>query len=321
MEYLISTILKHKQDNHPGAYSLLNMQYLRNIVPNAHLYLKFLKDQEIIEWQNYCAGRNSRMYRLKKQYDGSTVYRTLTDHSLIRRIDNQHSHLKLRNSKKYKELNRYVYSVSIDFESAIHTVNDTYQYSINKNREKAEARRTFSMAEISKIESGEIYIKVNGTNGRYDSNYTRLPSELVQHLTFDGTPLTEIDIVNSQPFFASALFAPSPEIEIIINRMIGKKYTMYIKSLHLSEYEDVKQYRLLVTRGEFYKYMMGKFTENGIPFTDRANFKEQLFTVFFGKNNAIHYSKSVKLFNSLFPNVYKVFSIIKENGHNKLVLC
>ena len=32
MQYIVSTIVKHPQDKHPGAYSLLNMRYLNVIV-------------------------------------------------------------------------------------------------------------------------------------------------------------------------------------------------------------------------------------------------------------------------------------------------
>src|ERR1035437_5017940 len=63
MEYLISLIITHKQDKHPGAYSLLNMQYMQNVVPQANDYLDFLLDKNIIERINYLAGRNSYMYR------------------------------------------------------------------------------------------------------------------------------------------------------------------------------------------------------------------------------------------------------------------
>lgn len=320
MEYLLSTILSHKQDNHQGAYSLLNMQYLRNIIPNANDYLNFLKQENVIEWVNYLRGRNSRMYRLTSQYDGPVEYRTLTDQQLARRIDKAYSQLKLRNSKKYPQLNKYVYSVSIDAEAAIHTVNNTYQYTYKENKAKAEARRAFSLAEISNIEAGKIYIKVSATNGRYDTNYTRLPSELTQHLSIDDIPLNEVDIINSQPFFAAALFNPTPGIETIISRYLGKKFTMYLISLHLAERKDVKLYMLLVTTGTFYEYMMQQFRDNKITFTDRSNFKEQLFTVFFCKNSAIQYSRSVKLFASLFPNVYTLFTAIKENEHNRLAI-
>lgn len=320
MQYIISAILTHKQDKHPGAWSVLNMQYLKNIVPQADKYVNYLKTENIIECKNHYAGRNSRLYRLTRDHEGPAIYRTLTDQNLARRMEKTYSQIKQKNSRKYKILNKYVYAVGIDIDKALHTIDEKYKAGLMQDSLKAEARRTFSLAEIMNISSKQIYTKVNNTNGRYDTNFTRLPSELVPCLTIDGTPLTEIDIVNSQPLIASALFDPSPEVEKIMVKYLGKKYTMYIKNLHLTDFADVMQYRILVKNGQFYEFMMQKFQQNKIPFTDRQDFKKQLFTIFFGRVNAIHYSPAVRLFKALFPNIYNLFTGIKADNHNRLAI-
>jgi len=320
MQYIVSSIMKHPQDKHPGAYSVLNMQYLRNIVPQANQYIDYLKEAGKIEFINYLEGRNSRLYRMRQAYRGPAVFRTVTDNRLNRRIAENHNKMKLRNSKKYPKLNEYVYSVSIDYPEALHTIDQQYNYHYVEDPAKAEARRTYSLAEVEKIHAGEIYIRVNGTNGRYDTNYTRLPSELVEHLTIDGVPLTEIDIRNSQPFFAVGLFNPSPEVEKVMEAYLGHRLTMYTKSLQVFKYEDAKLYTSLVEKGQFYEFMLEKFRLNGIEYRDRAAAKEAIFTIFFGKNSAIHYSAAVKLFRSLFPNVYRLFEGIKEKEHNRLAI-
>ena len=140
------------------------------------------------------------------------------------------------------------------------------------------------------------------------------------HLKIDGLPLTEIDIRNSQPFFAVALFNPSPEVEAVMNDYLGSRLTMYIKSMQLSQFEDVKLYTSLVTSGTFYEFMLDKFKLNGIEYPDRAAAKEAVFTIYFGKNSAVNYSSAVKLFRSLFPNVYRLFEAIKEKEHNRLAI-
>lgn len=320
LKYLISVIVSHKKDKHPGAYSQLNMQYLKNIVPKADKYLNYLREMGIIEWINYSAGRNSRMYRITKHYEDKPEFRTITDNYLIRRISQNDKRIKLRNSKKYPELNRFVYQVKIDVNAAMQTIERTCQDNINsddeKTRMKAKARRTFSIAEILKIQSGQIYIKVSSTNGRLDTNYTRLPSELIKHLSINGKPLNELDIKNAQPFFAIGLFSPLPEIQ----KLIGQSFIMYAKSLQLTEKEDVILYTYLVVRGKFYDYMMKKFWLNEIPFADRQDLKEQIFTIFFGKNNSVNYSPAVKIFAEEFPNVFRLFSAIKKQKHNKLAI-
>jgi hypothetical protein len=317
LQYLISLILTHKQDNHPDAWSLLNMRYMKNIIYNADQYLNFLRLQGIIEWKNYSAGRNSRLYRLINE--GRTDYRTISDRKLIFKIEDNKRKIKLRNSKMYPKLNEYIHKVKIDYKAALKTVESEYHKNINEGNLKAEGRRTFSLAEIEKIHSGPIYIKVNPTNGRLDSNFTRLPSELVPHLTIDDSHLIELDIRNSQPFFAASLFNPTYEILNIMNNFLGHSFTMYIKSLHLSDYKDIKLYTSLVTLGEFYDpFMIEKFKEAKISFKERDDVKEQMFIVFFGKSNAYKYNPAARLFKSIFPNVQILFDAIKKDEHNRL---
>jgi hypothetical protein len=319
LQYLISLILSHKQDNHPGVYSLLHMPYILNVIPQADKYLKFLKDQNIIQWKNYCAGRNSRMYRLINE--GKTEFRAITDKKLIRRIEKNRISIAKRNSKKYPALNSFIYKIKIDHESALKTIESVYQQNKIMDIKNAEGRRTFSLSEINRIQNDEIYIKVNPTNGRLDSNYTRLPGELIQHLTIDGNPLIELDIRNSQPFFAGSLFNPTSEIENIINKYCGHSLTMLLKSLQVSECKDVKLYLSLVTEGTFYDpFLMDKFNENGIHYDSRDDLKKQLFVIFFGKNNADKYSNPARLFKSIFPNVQKVFDLIKKDQYNALAI-
>ena len=316
-QYLISLILSHKQDNHPDAWSLLNMGYMKNIVYNADQYLNFLRERKIIEWINYLKGRNSRMYRLINE--GRTECRAISDRKLIFKIEENRRNVQLRNSKMYPALNENIYKAGINYEAAKKTIESEYLKNIKKGYKKVEGRRTFSLAEIEKIQSGEIYIKVNQTNGRLDSNYTRLPSELVQHLTIDGNYLAELDIRNSQPFFVAPLFNPTPEIEKLMIRFLGRRFTMYVISLQLPECEDVKLYTSLVTSGEFYDpFLMNKFKETGIPFKDREDLKEQIFIVFFGKSDAYKYNPAARLFKATFPNVQILFDAIKKDEHNRL---
>lgn len=316
LQYLIHLILSHKQDNHPGSYSLLNSVYMRNVVPHADQYLRFLRDEYIIEWINHCAGRNSRMYRLKEE--GKTEYRSLSDKKLINRIEQNRRNIGRQNSKKYPVLNSYIHKVQIDYTAALRTIDSEYERRSQTDQVKAERRRTFSLAEIERIRSGEIYIKCNMTNGRLDSNYTRLPGELIKHLTIDGKYLFELDIKNSQPFIAACLFNPTPGIEKIMSRYLGKSFTILSKSLQLDQYEDVKLYTSLVTSGKFYQFMMSKFTECDIEYVDMDDLKEQMFIVFFGKKGSAIYSKAAKLFRALFPHVCNLFELIKEGNHNKL---
>lgn len=314
LEYLIHLIISHKQKKHKGSWSVLNMGYMTNIVPQANRYLTFLRDSGVIEWMNYSADRFSRKYRLVHQ--GKTEFRTITDQQLIRRIEANRKALSVRNSKKYPHLNRWIYKVEIDWDSALQTIEQIYK----DNSKKNDGWRTYALAAIDRIRIGELYISVNKTNNRLDSNFTNLPKELVQHLVIGGKHLYELDISNSQPFFSACLFQPTQEIEKIMVDYLGKSHIMLIKSLELSDKEDVKRYCSLVGTGKFYEYMAKRFKEEGIEFTNRADVKKEIFIVFFGKSTTEKYNKAVKLFKKEFPTVYRLFRSIKKQNNNRLAI-
>jgi len=76
LKYILSLITTHKEDSDPGAYSILNMEILRTIVPQANDYMSFLHEWGIIEYENYSSGDYSRKYRITDRYDGfNTVYK------------------------------------------------------------------------------------------------------------------------------------------------------------------------------------------------------------------------------------------------------
>ena len=105
-----------------------------------------------------------------------------------------------------------------------------------------------------------------------------------------------------------------------MRRFLGNSMTIFIKALNISECVDVKKYTSLVTTGKFYDFMMTKFREHNIAFTDRKDFKQQLFIVFFGTCNAYIYNPAAKLFKRIFPNVQRLFDVIKKEHYNKLAI-
>jgi len=316
LEYIVSLILTHKQKKFPGSYSLLTMEYMKNIIIRADEYINFLRDSNVIEWVNHSEGRNSRMYRLTKEHEGPAVWRPITDMNIIYRIEKNRRSLKFRNSKKYPILNKYVNMVTIDLEPALRAIEEEYQIRSQSTdpeiRDKATSRRTYSLAEVFKIHEGSIYIKVNKTNYRYDTNYTRLPGELVGYLRINGQQLREFDIVNSQPFFVNGLINPSPEIE----RIIGRSLSIYNISLNLPNKQDVRCYQSLTSEGKFYDFMMSEFDKAGIKYTDRKDFKDQLFTVYYGTNGID--TPSVRLFRDKFPTIHQMFTYIKRDDNADL---
>lgn len=324
MEYLIHLILTRKQvdkNNYAHAYSILNMEYMNNVIPQASKYLHLLQEEGIIEWINYKAGRNSRLYRLVNE--GWTEQVPITDMKIIRRIEKNKPQLARRNSKKYPFLNKAIKKVVIDFEQALQAIDNKYQENIQTGMDAdgAEARRTYALSAISRIHAKEIYIKTNTTNLRLDSNFTNLPGYLMRYCHIDGQSFIEMDITNSQPYFAGALFNPTKEVLEVMEGFLPQSYLMSVKPLLNNESQDVKLYCSLVSSGKFYEYMAEQFRERGLTeHTDRKALKAQIFEVFFGKVYAEKWNDGVKLFKELFPTVHHVFVQIKKKEHNRLAI-
>ena len=317
--YLIYLIVSHRQEPHPGSYSVLNMQYMENVVPRAHEYLRYLKEHGIIEWvnhANYEGLRHSRLYRLTDKHGGETVCRTLKEKKLEHFVELHYMALRKSNSRAYPELNKWVYKVRINEAEALAAVEREFTANVQRNKLYAYRARDFGRIEIDKIVKKRIYIRVNKTNGRYDTNFTRLPGYLVPYLTINNSSLVEIDIANSQPFFAACAFNPTSEIAGII-----RKSSLYQKYSPIDiDTQDIKEYTKLVTSGRFYDFMMSKFDEARITYYDRADFKEKLFLVYFGRVDTKYTSRAVRLFAKLFPTVSQFFNQVKADQHNQLAI-
>lgn len=305
--------MSKKQKKHEGSYSPLTMEYLRNIVPNAHLYMKYLRDLDLIEWVNHSQGRNSRMYRLVKE--GRTVSREIQDQQLINRIEAAYRKKRLHNSKKYPFLNKSIYNATIDFEAAKAEIDQEYEILRN------DSRRNYFLSRIQEINSAQIKISVNDTNKRLNSTFTNLPPYLTKHLRLNGYPPVELDLVNSQPFVLATMINPRPAMEEIIVRSISHTIINHTKKLKLHQREDVNHYTSLVTSGTFYDYMAEQFQANGIPFKDRDDLKQQLFGVFNGHNRLIRskkYGDVIRLFRHLFPGIYGLLYSMKLIRHKEV---
>jgi hypothetical protein len=75
---------------------------------------------------------------------------------------------------------------------------------------------------------------------------------------------------------------------MIMKEHLSTKATMRLLNLHVANTPEYKYYTTLTSNGEFYAVMMDEFVRHNIKFTDREDFKKQIFTVFFGRNDAIN---------------------------------
>lgn len=147
--------------------------------------------------------------------------------------------------------------------------------------------------------------------------------------------LCSIDISNSQPFLLNSvlnieLYRKNNMRERIMrtnhkfnNHKIAE-LERFINSV--SKEKDVIQFQGFINSGQFYEEFGKVLQSKGIiehscdSDSLRKIAKNITFCVLFNTNYAIRYNDSVKIFESLFPNVYKIMSMIKLKCHPTLAV-
>jgi hypothetical protein len=100
---------------------------------------------------------------------------------------------------------------------------------------------------------------------------------------------------------------------------------MMLKSLRLSQQQDVARFVLLVSKAGFYKFMEVEFLKVGlhIPVVDSIKVSDEckkiIFTILFEENHLT--SKAKKIFQKHFPNVDKAFSVLRMVNYTDFVNC
>ena len=251
--------------------------------------------------------------------------------------------LRNENDPTTKLLNK----LKIDYEAASEWLDEYEKVKINKinmdseNNKEERIKRAIETTEDLKylallINQEKAYYSFSGYGHRFYNPITNLKSELRKFLTYDGQPLIEIDVKNSQPFLIPNLFVPSfwensrnsgeklrlKDIDKELNRIINnnnklKDIVTFLKtpeSLDQQEFEFKKITDLVMT-AQFYEYIQLHF-ESLYPerFNNRKNVKKEVMRIFYAENIDVHkpFYKPSKTFQSHFPYVFELLRLIKE---------
>jgi hypothetical protein len=187
----------------------------------------------------------------------------------------------------------------------------------------------------------KAHYSFSGAGHRFYTPISNLKRELRNFLTYDGQPLIEVDMKNSQPFLATKLFdlpfwqhsKNSKNLNLkgldtdIYNKVKNNNYyndiiTLLKTSETLNHKEsDLEKYVYLVVNGRFYEYIQEHF-ERLFPerFNCRCNVKQEVLRIFYveNKNTDKSFYQPCKIFKYHFPLVYELFRLIKETQSNYL---
>jgi len=298
----------------------LHSHTLRDIIGRKIFYVirNNLLTKEVIEMDHsYLVGEYSKSYRLTDQYRNVKHKKIeITDERIIQRLSKHKLKLvsEIPDGSEYDLLLDNLYRIGIDHTEAIKFINCNYSGD-------PDIYNAYKVS-IDYIHEQILFFKVDDIAGRVHTNITNLSRELRQFLRFEGKPLINIDISNSQPFLFNIL------IQNYLNSKQVKTYfsyynnnitnTNYLNPPYVVTIPDIDKYERLTSEGRFYEYLM---KEGGLKNECRQEFKKSFFgKVFFCQSRDQYTYKEAKLFRKLFPNVYNIILHYKSEDYKQLAI-
>lgn len=194
----------------------------------------------------------------------------------------------------YEHLFNFIHQIKIDYSAAMKYINENYV----PFSDDYESRRL----SIELIDGKDIFFKVDKKGNRAHTNLTNLASDLRQFIRYNGKKLGQVDLRNSQPF--------------LLNLVIKNK----INLLSLEQTNEYALYKKLTENGEFYEYLMSEFGIASDNEHDRKDFKLLFFGRVFFDVNRKELKKEEKLFQELFPTIFRIIREIKQDDYTQLAL-
>jgi hypothetical protein len=295
LKEIISIIATHIRKDDAG-WAALKMEYLRKQIPQADKYIEELRRLVIIERSGYaCIGKTSYKYRFTLAYRTKYIRLPSKNLNLIRRNAKLGTTMKKRNSKKYPDQNQFLRGMTIEKESLefIKSFTDEEKYN-------------YSVSSITRIRASDIFFIIDDTARRYHSNLTNLPKELRQFIRINGKSLVNLDTKNCQPYLSILILNNPGKVAKFAH---SQHLRMVLESLEVKQTEDVSRYISLVKNGQIYEYLLENFKQYGLNIQTRDDVKKLVLQILFDRNN--HSSCARKIFDFLFPEVSRVFSLVR----------
>jgi len=355
---LLNSRAKHRKqiEKKRNLFVPLSSNILQEVAYDYKKYLDFLLKTKIILTDNHFRrGIKCFGYRFTDPYTGQrnkTI--TVSSYSLKKARSRA---IQKRNQELKKELRRYRYItkwwdsglLKIDVEAA-HMWLDQYEIEkiqIIKNEAIPDKEFRIKMAIETTVDFKTLVNAINyhkatysfsGKSHRFYNPITNIKKELRDFLTYDGQRLVEIDLKNSQPFFATCLldlsfWESTKKLNLkninkgiyntILKNLVFEDIITLLKSPESLVYKgiDAKKYSNLVINGHFYEYLSKHFKlKYPDRFNSRNNIKQEVLRIFFVENRKINlrFYRPCQTFSRHFPTISKLFYLIKSVETNFL---
>jgi hypothetical protein len=329
-------------------------------VYNYELYLDFLIREKILYTNNrFIPGERCRGYCFTEPYNGRKLKRIEVKNYILKK------NLRIRaiawDEKRKDEMRGYSYlqkwwekgKLKIDQEGAFKWIE---HYREKKLKELGQKKRVKKRAEkiqtihntaenfkllVYAINEGTKYYRFSGRGHRFYNPISNLKKELRDFLTYDGKPLADVDISNSQPFLFLMLLRPSFWRSIKVNgpgllclerldkemydelrsRGVVDHIIILLKSLEVADNEEnsVSKFTDLVVSGKFYQYIQEHFQPiYHERFDKKEKVKKEVLRILYldPAENGDVFHLPCQTFEWHFPEVYRLFELIKSIEHS-----
>ncbi len=359
---LVNSRAQHRKEiNEKGnSFVPLSSEILQEVVHDYKKHLDFLLSNGILLTDNhFIEGEKCRWYCFNHPYAGQRLKEVKVYNYKLKQAIRRAAHK--RNEKLKKALRGYNYltkwwdegKLEIDLKAA-HLWIEKYKKEkidsiennpsiVDKNlaiENAIDTTEDFKYLALS-IHTNNHKYSFSGEGHRFYNPISNLKRELRGFLSYDGQPLVDIDIKNSQPFLSTALFQSSfwkkqcrgksqiltlEEIsKEIFNKVSKEQYYKHIITLLktseslVNRESPFKKFIDLVKNGTFYEYIQEHF-EPLYPtkFDTRGKVKVAVLTIFYIENYIAVHHKPSQTFKEHFPEVYELFRLIKGIQNNYL---
>lgn len=356
---------RKKMNKQDTVYTPLWATMLDEVVHNYNKYLSFLVTEGILitDWF-FLIGKKCRGYAFGEPYDvADLVEYTETNHMLLKAIDRQKNKYDAETNENMKGFEHLAEAwtsgkLSIDLANALEWIEADKQHKLSKLQTRKHWKRTIKKTKnaistaidfkniVNNINDKNYNYRILGDGRRFYSNISNLKKGLRPFLSYDGKPLVEVDIKNSQPYLVIALFEKSfwaneenektarlrlKDISSKLYNKVSKKKDIYcriitlLKTLEDEPKVDLVKFKNLVLSGLFYEYILEVFQPlYGSRFSKRSPLvKKEVLRIFYSETK-LHetdpFYAPCLTFKAHFPTVYELFTLIKEVQHNLLPL-
>ena len=224
----------------------------KNGIRDFPLYRDYLEEAGIWHWQPYKPGEKSRAFRLNEKYQTTVRISTPPNTKFWLRIKRNEANV-ARASNRHKHLTKWFNEhFTIDADKAEVFAQRKYIEEVAHGDPAAVNRYNSNMLAIANIKD-KSYRLTSDSRGRFYSPLTNVSTDLRQFISYNGERLTNIDIVNSQPFLSTVLFSPSFWQSNNREQISVNDISYQIRRKLLSEFEAVQP-----SNNEFAKINMAK---------------------------------------------------------------